>query len=259
MQIEKHDPKDQDNCIEISNVNFNYGKEPILEDVSFCIARGDYLGIIGPNGGGKTTLLKIILGLIKPDSGTVKVFGQDIYKLKKERAHIGYVPQRSSQIDTNFPATVYEIVESGRTALNGILGSLKQADKDAIENALKITEMGQYRNALINSLSGGQRQRVFIARALAGEPQILILDEPTVGVDIPSQEQFFKFLADLNHKYGLTIILVSHDIDVITKEVHSLLALNKKVIIQGKAKDLLTEDHLTKLYGTGINFTHHGH
>jgi zinc transport system ATP-binding protein len=259
MQIDKHDPKDQQHCIEVKGVSFAYGNELILEDISFTIPRGDYLGLIGPNGGGKTTLLKIILGLLKPATGSVKVFGQDVYQLKEERAHIGYVPQRSSQIDINFPATVQEIVTSGRTARLGIFGQLKQVDHEAIERALQITEMSKYRNTLINSLSGGQRQRVFIARALAGDPQVLILDEPTVGVDISSQEQFFAFLADLNHKYGLTIILVSHDIDIVTKEVHTLLALNKKVIIQGQAKDLLTQNYLEQLYGKSINFTFHGH
>lgn len=259
MQIDKHNPEDQKHCIQLNAVSFAYDNEAVLEDISFNISQGDYLGIIGPNGGGKTTLLKIILGLLKPTSGSVRVFGQDIYNLKSERAHIGYVPQRSSQIDTNFPATVGEIVASGRTARLGLFGSLQQEDKDAIARALEITEMAKHRNTLINSLSGGQRQRVFIARALAGDPQVLILDEPTVGVDIASQEQFFKFLADLHSKHGLTILLVSHDIDVVAKEVHTLLAINKKVVLSGPAEELVSKNYLEELYGKNINFTIHNH
>jgi zinc transport system ATP-binding protein len=259
MQIEKHNPSDQAHCIKVENVSFAYGNELILEDINFEVLRGDYLGIIGPNGGGKTTLLKIMLGLLKPTTGRVKVFGQDVYRLKGERPHIGYVPQRSSQLDTNFPATVWEIVSSGRTARAGLFNALDKKDHEAIERALQITGMDKYRDTLINSLSGGERQRAFIARALAGEPQIIMLDEPTVGVDISSQEQFYTFLADLNHKYGLTVILVSHDIDVVNNEVHTLLCVNRKVICYGPAKDLMNENYFEKLYGKKINFTFHGH
>jgi zinc transport system ATP-binding protein len=260
MQIEQHNPADQQHCITVDNVSFGYKRgDPVLEDISFSINRGDYLGIIGPNGGGKTTLLKLMLGLLEPTQGKVSVFGQDVYRLKGERAHIGYVPQRSSQIDINFPATVSEIVASGRTARVGLFSRFGAADRAAIERALDITGMVKYRDTLINSLSGGERQRAFIARALAGEPQVLFLDEPTAGVDVASQEQFYGFLAELNHKHGLTIVLVSHDIDVVNNEVHTLLCVNRKVICFGPAKDLLNERYFEQLYGKQAKFTFHGH
>ncbi len=248
-----------ENLIELKNVNFSYGFNSVLEDVSFSVKVGDYIGIIGPNGGGKTTLLNIILGLLKPTSGQVVVFGKPVGQLKKERAQIGYVPQRLSQLDVNFPATVYEIVSSGRTALGNLFHQFTKHDKEEIEKAMEIAKISQFRDKLINSLSGGERQRVMIARALAGSPKVLILDEPTTGVDISSQEQFYQFLADLNHKHGLTIMFVSHDIDIIANEVHSLLLLNKKVISFGPAKDLINKDYLEQLYGNKINFTFHKH
>jgi zinc transport system ATP-binding protein len=245
--------------IELKDVNFYYGSNQVLENVSFSINAGDYVGVIGPNGGGKTTLLSIMLGLLKPSSGQVMVFGKKINNLKTERARIGYVPQRLSQLDANFPGTVYEVVSSGRTPLNGLFHKFSKTDKEAVEKAMEISEVGQFKNKLIGSLSGGERQRVMIARSLAGDPKIIILDEPTTGVDIAAQEQFYHFLAKLNHKHGLTIVFVSHDIDIVANEVHSLLLLNKKVICYGPAKDLIHKDFLEHLYGGKIDFTFHPH
>jgi len=249
----------QEKLIELKNVHFNYGENAVLEDVSFSVTAGDYVGVIGPNGGGKTTLLSIMLGLLKPSSGQVLVFGKKISELKGERSHIGYVPQRLSQLDANFPATVYEIVASGRTAGNGPFHFFSQDDKAAVERALAISKVGELRHKLIGELSGGERQRVMIARSLAGEPKVLILDEPTTGVDIASQEQFYHFLAELNHEHGLTIVFVSHDIDIVANEVHSLLLLNRKVVSYGPAKDMINKHYLDDLYGGKIDFTFHPH
>jgi len=245
--------------IELKNVHFNYGTNTVLEDVSFSVNAGDYIGVIGPNGGGKTTLLLIMLGLLKPSSGHVLVFGKKIGELKRERSRIGYVPQRLSQLDANFPATVYEIIASGRTAGNGLFRLFSKSDKDAIERAMTIAKVGELRNKLIGDLSGGERQRVMIARSLAGDPKVLILDEPTTGVDIASQEQFYHFLGELNHKHGLTIVFVSHDIDIVANEVHSLLLLNRKIVSYGPAKDLINKHYLDDLYGGKIDFTFHPH
>jgi zinc transport system ATP-binding protein len=248
-----------ENLIELKNVNFSYGLNPVLEDVCFAVKAGDYIGVIGPNGGGKTTLLNIILGLIKPDSGEVLVFGRRIDQIKRERAHVGYVPQRLSQLDANFPGTVYEIVCSGRTALNGLFHAFSSADRQAVEEAMAVAEVGQFQNKLINSLSGGERQRVMIARALSGDPKILILDEPTTGVDLAAQEQFYAFLAKLNRERGLTIMLVSHDIDAVANEVHKLLLLNRKVIGFKAAKDATNKDYMERLYGGKVDFVFHHH
>ena len=240
-----------DTCIELSNVYYSYEGQKVLESISFKIKCGDYLGIIGPNGGGKTTLLKIILGLIKPSSGKVKV--------NNRKQLIGYVPQRSTQGDVHFPATVHEIVKSGRTASVGIFRNFSEKDYHTIDHAMKIADVSRLKNRLIGDLSGGQRQRLFIARALAGEPKILILDEPTVGVDIVSQEKFYAFLEELNEKYGITVIFVSHDLDFVTSRVKNVLCLNRSLVCHGSPKEFLKEKYLEKLYGKKIQFVKHGH
>jgi len=245
-------------CIEAEDINFKYNGTTVLEGVSFSIKTGEYLGIIGPNGGGKTTLLKIILGLLSPDTGTVKIFGEDI-KGFKGRNRIGYVPQRVTQADFFFPATVEEIIRSGRTARTGLFGRYKEEDQRAIERAMDITGTSEYRGRLISRLSGGERQRVFIARTLAGEPEILILDEPVVGVDIASQEKFYSFLTHLNKELGITIIFVSHDVGVIADEVNTVLCLNHRLICHGSPERFIKEEFLEEVYGKKVTSVLHKH
>ncbi|TNF54550.1 ATP-binding cassette domain-containing protein, partial [bacterium] len=154
-------------CIELKDINFHFNEHPILEHVSFSVDIGEYVGIIGPNGGGKTTLLKIILGLLKPVSGEVEIFGQKVETFQK-RYQLGYVPQRATHAESFFPATVEEVVRSGRTARIGLFRRYGDKDLEAVERAMEIADVAQYRNRLIGSLSGGERQRVLIARALSG-------------------------------------------------------------------------------------------
>jgi zinc transport system ATP-binding protein len=248
----------EDTCIEVSGVNFGYTATPVLEDISLVVKTGDYLGIIGPNGGGKTTLLKIILGLIKPDTGVVKIFGQRIEKFR-ERYQIGYVPQKVAIAEFYFPATVEEVVKSGRTARVGLFRRFSKKDHVAVERAMEIAEVLQYKDRLISRLSGGERQRVFIARALAGEPRILILDEPSAGVDIISQERFYNFLAYLNHELGITILFVSHDVGVVAHEVSSIICLNHRLICHDTPDNFIKEEYLEKVYGRKVSSILHRH
>ena len=245
-------------CIEVDDINFHYNGNPVLEHVSFSVKHGEYLGIIGPNGGGKTTLLKVILGLLRPDSGKVMIFGKELSGLKG-RHRIGYVPQRAAQAEFYFPATVEEIVRSGRTARAGLFGRYRKEDFKAIEKAMEITGTTAFRNRLISSLSGGERQRVYIARTLAGEPKILILDEPAVGVDIASQERFYKFLSFLNRELGITIIFVSHDIGVVADEVNTVLCLNHRLMCQGSPESFIKEEFLEEVYGKKVTSVFHRH
>ncbi len=236
--------------IELDGVDFSYGAgAPVLQNFSVSIRKGEYLGIIGPNGGGKTTLLKIILGLLHPDQGTVKLFGKDSHDFK-ERHRIGYVPQRATQADKGFPATVFEVVKSGRTARLGFLRPFGQEDLAVVERVMELAGIARYRDTLEGDLSGGERQRVFIARALAGEPEVLILDEPTVGVDIGVQKTFYDFLTTLNRDHHITIIFVSHDVDAISREAMTLLCVNHNLVCYGPSNELLN-DHaiLESLYG----------
>lgn len=242
--------------IEAKNISFAYKGNTVLDNVSFEIFKGDYVGIIGPNGGGKTTLLKILVGLLKPKSGTINIAGvsSGLYQNKFE---IGYVPQRIAQDSPSFPASVAEVVESGRIVRKRLLDRFDLHDKKAIQHALEIAGIADLKNRLMSNLSGGQRQRVYVARALAGQPQILILDEPFVGVDLATQKEFYAFLKKLNDKEGLTIIFVSHDIDVISEETKSIMCLNKGLLCFGSSKLLEEKEVIEGLYGKQMTHLHH--
>jgi zinc transport system ATP-binding protein len=244
-------------CIEVKDVSFSYIGNPILQDISFNVDAGEYLGIIGPNGGGKTTLFKVILGLLKPQSGQIKIFGEPLESFKS-RHLIGYVPQRSLS-DYYFPATVEEVVKSGRTARLGLLKRFSKEDARAIERVMEVTDVAGLKHRLIGQLSGGERQRVFIARALASDPKILILDEPDVGVDVTAQEKFYSFLEELNSGSGITILLISHDIDVVAHQAKTILCLNRRLVCHGPPRDFITEEYMQKLYGKKVRFILHGH
>lgn len=212
------DVKTPDKVIEVSHVSYAYSADTVaLDDVSFTVSKGDYLGLIGPNGGGKTTLIKIILGLLVPDSGTVYIGGVEFSK-SKERHRIGYVSQKVIEFDSLFPATVFEVVLMGRYARRGLFRGTNVEDRRKVEEALERVSMTEFSNRRISDLSGGQKQRVFIARALAGEPDLIVLDEPTTGVDEATQEHFYALLKELNSKFQLTLILVSHDLERTTRE-----------------------------------------
>lgn len=223
--------------LSVKDVSFAYAGNPILERISFELKAGEYLGIIGPNGGGKTTLLKLILGLLKPDQGQILLLGEAV-KHSDNRYRIGYVPQRVMAEGHLFPATVEEVVMSGRTAVRGFFSMRSKADVAAVKRAMKTSDVGHLAHRRVGTLSGGERQRVMIARALAGDPAVLILDEPTASVDTPSQEAFYVFLRKL-HDDGLTIVIVSHDIDLVTHEVDSVLCLNKHLICHGPTSDMI--------------------
>ncbi|MBI3954864.1 metal ABC transporter ATP-binding protein, partial [Candidatus Gottesmanbacteria bacterium] len=163
------------NIIQIKNISYSYGKQPVLRNISFNVHEGDYLGIIGPNGGGKTTLIKIILGLLKPSSGRVEMYEEDIGYFKNWQK-IGYIPQKAINFDANFPVTVSEVVSMGLFAKKGLLRFLDASDHKKVIQALRLVEMEEYGSHLIGDLSGGQQQRVFIAKAMVTEPSLLILD-----------------------------------------------------------------------------------
>lgn len=249
-------PSVEEPYIELENVSFSYNRTPVLENLNFTVRRGEYLGIIGPNGGGKTTLIKIVLGLLHQTGGTVKLFGKERHDFK-EKYRIGYVPQRVVQADKDFPATVLEVVRTGRVARLGFFERYAQKDNEAIARAMEIAGIARYRDTLIGDLSGGERQRVFIARALASEPDVLILDEPTVGVDLGAQKAFYEFLASLNREHHLTIVFISHDVDIVSKEAKTILCLNHNLVCHGTAHDLLDEHMLERLYGDHAQRVYH--
>ncbi len=230
-------------AIELQDVHVGFSGVPVFRGVTMRTDPGEFLGIIGPNGSGKTTLLRLLVGLLTPDRGSVRLFGLDA-GTSAARRQVGYVPQRVSQTDPGFPATVREVVESGRAARLPWTGRMTTADRLAVDRALEAAELTELCNRRVMELSGGQRQRAFIARALAGDPRILILDEPTVGVDAASQQSFFQFLEHLNKDRGITVVFVSHDTHALMQSVTCVLCLQDGELCSCTLEDLRSPRHL---------------
>ena len=243
---------------EVKNLFYSAGNQSILEDISLTILPGDYCAIIGPNGGGKTTLIRILLGLEKPTRGSLKLFGQDLKQFKRWYK-VGYVPQRSAQLDQNFPATVLEVVKMGRIAKQGLFQRYTKEDYAAIENAMIKMDVSTIQNKLIGELSGGQRQRVMIARALASKPEVLILDEPNTGVDVVSQQRFYKLLKELNREEKMTIIFITHDIGVIADDIGRLFTVNQTLLTCNDPKEAISCEDMSTLYGIDAHLIHNHH
>lgn len=212
-------------AVSIRDLWFAYDGPPVLREVSFDIAAGDFVSIIGPNGGGKTTLLKLLLGLLSPTRGSVRVFGQVPDAARKR---LGYMPQQIS-LDARFPVTAMDIVLMGRLGHSFPAGPFRRADREAAETALRDVEARDLGNRGFFSLSGGQRQRVLIARALASGPELLLLDEPTASLDPAVQDDLYELLTRLNQR--MTIVLVSHDIGVVSKHVRTVVCVSGQVAI----------------------------
>lgn len=240
------------NIIELRNVCFSYGDDFIIKDVNLAVHQGDYLGIVGPNGGGKSTLLKLMLGILTPTEGKVFLYGTEITKFH-DFAKIGYVSQQVTHIDPNFPMTVEEVVMMGRFPKLGLFRFPTEADRKKVREALEEVEMGHFRNRRVGDLSGGQQQRVFIARALAGEPDVIILDEPTTGVDIKTQKQFYTLLQTVNTKLHLTLVLVSHELDIVAHEATEIAYINRTLVYHGIPKTFMKSEYFEKLTGKGVH------
>lgn len=224
--------------VQVSSVSFEYGSEKILDDISFSVNEGDFLGIIGPNGAGKTTLFFCMLGLIDGYSGEIKIFGEDIRRNKKILKQIGYIPQRKS-IDTRFPLTIKELVSLSITNKSYVYN---------VDKVLRYVDLYDNRNKIIGQLSGGQQQRVLIAKALVNNPKMLMLDEPTNGLDQTSQDNFYLFLKQLNDEEKITIIWTSHDLDAVNRLSNKISCINKKMFYHGTKDDFFSNDNNLKKY-----------
>jgi len=240
---------------DVKNLSFRVRGVDILSQISLEIFHGEYIAIIGPNGGGKTTLIRMLLGLEKPSSGEVRLFGKKL-KNFKEWYKIGFVPQRASLVDENFPATVEDIVKMGRVANRGIFTSFSNEDTKIVEDAMLKMDIVDLKEKMVGTLSGGQRQRVMIARALASKPEILILDEPNTGVDMVSQQRFYKLLAKLNKEEKITIVFITHDIGVIADDIGRLFTINQKATICNDPKETLSCEDVSTLYGIDAHLIH---
>ncbi len=249
--------ENQKSVLEITDVSFSYGVNTVLKDITLTVLQGDYLGIIGPNGAGKTTLLKIMLGLLVPSSGSVKLFGKDIRHFK-DWPRIGYVPQKATHFDENFPATVYEVALMGRYGRRGLFHSTTPKDRKVTETVLREVDMWEYKDRLIGDLSGGQLQRVLIARALAVEPEIIFLDEPTISIDKKMHDEFYQLLKNLSDQMRLTLVLISHDVEMVARDAKHIACLDRTLVCYGSLQEFL-QDTKSSQFLEGVKIIAHEH
>jgi len=234
----------------MKNVSFSYAKEKVLENINLTVEHLDFASIVGPNGGGKTTLLKLMLGLLKPTEGDIAIFGKSP---EKSRRRIGYMPQHSS-LDMQFPVNVMDIVLMGRLGYS-LGGRYSKTDRLAAESALEEVKMSGFAGYRFSELSGGQRQRVLIARALCCEPELLLLDEPTSHIDPEVEEALLGIFNDLNKR--MTILLVSHDMGFVSKIVKSVICINCRAAIHPTSE--INGRLIMDVYGRDMRMIRHDH
>jgi len=241
------------NALEIDGISLALGETEVLKDVDLQLSKGDFLGIVGPNGGGKTTLLKVILGLLEPDRGEIRVLDK---QPKRARDRVSYVPQHTD-FDSQFPINVWNVVLMGRVGKLGLRPFFSEEDEKIAHDALKKVEMEDYKERQISELSGGEQQRVLLARALTTQPDILLLDEPTASVDERIKNSIYELLRDMNEKDGTTIVLVSHDVGILSSYVEKIGCLNGELIYHGDSE--LTHEMIEESYGCEMEVISHHH
>ena len=250
----RRDPHGEAPVIQVRDVCVQYGDVSVLDHVALDIRHGEFVGIVGPNGGGKSTLLKAALGLVPTSCGETLLFGRH-----PGGAHaferVAYVPQNAVHVDPRFPATALEVALLGRVGRRGLLRRLTAADRAATLEAMREVGVDALADRRIGALSGGERQRVFLAKAIAAEPELLILDEPTTGVDPRAREEFYRLLDHLNHDHDMTIVLVSHDTQALALVVHRLVAVNRAVVFDGAPQQFEAQGGFGAAYDIHM---HHG-
>jgi len=241
--------------IRFDHASFGFPGIVALRDISLSIEAGEFVGVIGPNGSGKTTLCKAVLGLMAPLEGHLHIFDCACDQLRcHHRAKIGYLPQKGV-VDRNFPVTVLETVMMGRYGALGLFTRPSQQDREIARQALAHVEMESHSDTALGHLSGGQQQRVFIARALAQQPQVLLLDEPTTGLDITTQHNVIELVERLHDELRLTVLLITHDINMIRSRVDRLVLLKTRLFAAGPPTEVLKPDILSQVYGKDLVIT----
>jgi ABC-type Mn2+/Zn2+ transport system ATPase subunit len=241
--------------IRFERATFGFPGVIALKEITLAINAGEFVGVIGPNGSGKTTLCRAVLGLMAPLEGSLKIFDCSCEELRcHHRAKIGYLPQKGV-VDRNFPVTVLETVMMGRYGALGLLKRPSAQDRKIAVEALAHVGMDAHQDTALGHLSGGQQQRVFIARALAQQPQVLLLDEPTTGLDITTQYNVVELVQHLHEELGLTVLLITHDINMIRSRVNRLVLLKTRLHAAGPPEDVLKPDILRQVYGKDLVIT----
>jgi zinc transport system ATP-binding protein len=244
--------------LEVSNLTVERAGSVVIENANFSIRKGDYVGIVGPNGGGKTSLLLALLNILPKKEGSIRLFGQEIESFSNWEK-VAYVPQHATNFDSQFPLSVRELVSLGRITRNNLGRTLKRSDIEAVDQSLEFMGITEIADKRIGQLSGGQKQRVFVAKALVRNPEIILLDEPIGGVDAKTQEKFFKKLSDLNIKKGITILLVTHDLTAVFCRMSKVICMNRFVNVTELNGDVEPEEVLRKAYGEHFHFVFHDH
>jgi zinc transport system ATP-binding protein len=222
---------------ELASVSFGFRPgQLVLEDVNLEIEEGEFVAVAGPNGGGKTTLVRVLLGLERPTSGHALLYGEPAHRFSHRRT-LGYLAQRS-QLGGDAPSTVREVVSAGRLAAGGLLGPMRRRDRELVAEAIDRVGLAATADAPLRTLSGGMQQRAFIAKALAGEPSLLVLDEPTTGVDAESQESLAALLDRLHSELGVTIVYVSHEFGAVEHFVRRLVLVRRTIVFDGDPREL---------------------
>lgn len=223
-------------ALEADHVSFAYGAEPAVTDVSITVAPGEFCALVGPNGSGKSTLVRLLLGVLRPDAGHVRCLGAEPRALR-DRWRIGYVPQRHA-LAPALPATVGEVVAAGRFAKRGWWRRASDADRDAVAHALEAVALTAFTKRPVGSLSGGEQQRVLIAKALAAEPQLLVLDEPVAGVDVASQRAFRDSVVHEVREHGAAVLLVTHELGAVADDLDHVIVMKRRIVFDGRAHEL---------------------
>ena len=242
--------------VEIRDLSVRYPNGVLaLDGITLDVNDKDLIALIGPNGAGKSTLIKVILGLIKPTTGLVRLLGNE--DLSKNLKYVGYVPQSAQARDVNMPFSVFETVMLGRTPQAGLFHGTSAKDRQKVEEALKLFGIFDLKDRKIGQLSGGQSQRVFLAKAMVADPKLLLLDEPTSGVDTSSKAEFYQTLERLNKETEVTVILCSHDIGVITKIANRVLCINRSQFFCGENADFNASTEIHKVYNHPVEIMDH--
>ena len=258
LRRENQMEEDTSPVLEVRNLYVSRSKDLVIEDANFAIHRGDYVGIVGPNGGGKTTLLLALLKLLPREKGFIRFFGEDIDSFSHwER--VAYVSQDVINFDTHFPLTVRELVALGRINSSNFGRRFSREDWSAVDRAVGFMDILNIADRRIGQLSGGQKQRVFVAKALVRNPKILIMDEPVTGVDASTQEKFYKRLSNLNTSKGITILIVSHDLAAVFCRMSKVMCVNRAVNVSDITEDLDPNKALRWAYGEHFHFVFHKH
>jgi zinc transport system ATP-binding protein len=242
---------DSSTVIQLDKVSFSYGNNHVLTNVSLSVTAGDFVGVIGPNGGGKTTLLRLILGVLSPVTGTVALLGGSP---EKTRIRAGYVPQETSS-NKLFPISVWDVVLMGKMGTRGFFHSYTKQDRQQVAAMLEELNIHPLKDKSIGDLSGGQRQKVLLARALVSDPQILFLDEPTASIDTKGQDELYEYLLHKN-KAGTTVLLVTHNVGAVSAYIKSIACVNREVFFHPDG--VLDEVTITKAYGCPVDIIAHG-